>query len=111
MTTIAELASVYTGYHFRGRVNSKPDGQYSVIQAKDVDDSRVSTQRSWRVWTLAWMRSATFFDQGTFYSCREGSALGRWRSAVLSARRLHQVLSTLFGRIQAGFARNIWLGT
>lgn len=39
MTTIAELASVYTGYHFRGRVNSKPDGQYSVIQAKDVDDS------------------------------------------------------------------------
>jgi restriction endonuclease S subunit len=39
MTTIAELASVYTGYHFRGSVNPKPDGQYSVIQAKDVDDS------------------------------------------------------------------------
>jgi hypothetical protein len=39
MTTIAELASVYTGYHFRGSVNAKPDGQYSVIQAKDVDDS------------------------------------------------------------------------
>jgi hypothetical protein len=42
MTTIAELASVasvYTGYHFRGSVNHKPDGQYAVIQAKDVDDS------------------------------------------------------------------------
>jgi restriction endonuclease S subunit len=39
MTTIAELASVYTGYHFRGSVNHKPNGQYAVIQAKDVDDS------------------------------------------------------------------------
>jgi hypothetical protein len=38
-TTIAELASVYTGYHFRGRVSHKPDGQYALIQAKDVDDS------------------------------------------------------------------------
>jgi restriction endonuclease S subunit len=38
-TTIAELASVYTGYHFRGSVSNKPDGQYAVIQAKDVDDS------------------------------------------------------------------------
>jgi hypothetical protein len=39
VTTIAELASVYTGYHFRGSVSHKPDGQYAVIQAKDVDDS------------------------------------------------------------------------
>jgi restriction endonuclease S subunit len=39
MTTIAELASVSTGYHFRGSVNHKPDGEYAVIQAKDVDDS------------------------------------------------------------------------
>jgi len=39
MTTIAELASVYTGYHFRGSINPKPDGRYAVIQAKDVDDS------------------------------------------------------------------------
>jgi restriction endonuclease S subunit len=39
MTAIAELASVYTGYHFRGSVNHKPDGQFAVIQAKDVDDS------------------------------------------------------------------------
>lgn len=39
MTTIAELASVFTGYHFRGSVTHKPNGRYAVIQAKDVDDS------------------------------------------------------------------------
>jgi restriction endonuclease S subunit len=38
-TTIAEAALVFTGYHFRGSVNHKPDGEYAVIQAKDVDDS------------------------------------------------------------------------
>jgi restriction endonuclease S subunit len=39
MMKIAELASVSTGYHFRGSINPKTNGQYAVIQAKDVSDS------------------------------------------------------------------------
>ncbi len=39
MKRIAEIASVSSGYHFRGGVNHVADGRYAVIQAKDVDDS------------------------------------------------------------------------
>ncbi len=39
MNRIAEIASVFSGYHFRGGVNHVADGLYAVIQAKDVDDS------------------------------------------------------------------------
>lgn len=39
MKRIAEIASVSSGYHFRGGVNHVADGRYTVIQAKDVDDS------------------------------------------------------------------------
>ncbi len=39
MKRIAEIASVFSGYHFRGGVNHVADGRYAVSQAKDVDDS------------------------------------------------------------------------
>jgi hypothetical protein len=39
MKRIADIASVFSGYHFRGGVNHVADGRYAVIQAKDVDDS------------------------------------------------------------------------
>ncbi|SRR6266576_1826182 len=39
MKRIADIASVFSGYHFRGGVNHVADGRYVVIQAKDVDDS------------------------------------------------------------------------
>jgi hypothetical protein len=39
MKRIAEIASVFSGYHFRGGVNHVADGRYAVIQAKDVDES------------------------------------------------------------------------
>ena len=50
MKRIAEIGSVFSGYHFRGGVNHIADGRYAVIQAKDVDDSlRFGQERLVRV--------------------------------------------------------------
>jgi hypothetical protein len=50
MKAIREIASLFSGYHFRGGVNHVADGRYAVIQAKDVDDSlRFDRERLVRV--------------------------------------------------------------
>lgn len=36
--TIADIATVSSGYHFRGRIEHKPVGRYAVLQARDVDE-------------------------------------------------------------------------
>ena len=38
---LQELAEVLTGYPFRSKVESAPDGDLRVIQGKDVEEGRV----------------------------------------------------------------------
>lgn len=87
--TLQQLAQVRSGYHFRGKAESDPNGNVALIQIKDLDEEfNFHADSLTRVW----------IEKPEPYMVREGDVLfvnrGSWLGAIVVKEPVEDVVAT-----------------
>lgn len=92
---LGELADITLGYTFRGAVVGNKDGNYRVIQARNISsDSFFDNPSELEIVSLDTIRSTSFVEQGEVLITSRGATVGGFKATLFDCKADRPVLAS-----------------